>query len=209
MPKRLELTISIASSSVAAVITHSTGPKTSSLGDRHLGRDGVEDRRADEGALRIEAAVAIAAVDDDRAPSALAARDPAADPVACRARDRPVRRRWPRRGRRRPSAPGWPATSAGISRSCASPTVTTTEPAMHRWPAAPNAEPMIAVDRLVDDGVRHHDHVVLGAAERLDALAGARRALVDELAHRRRADERDRVDPGMGRGSPRRSRARR
>ena len=30
-----------------------------------------------------------------------------------------------------------------MSCSCASPTVTTTEPAMHRWPAAPNAEPMI------------------------------------------------------------------
>ena len=35
------------------------------------------------------------------------------------------------------------STSAGISRSCASPTVTTTEPAMQRWPAAPNAEPMM------------------------------------------------------------------
>ena len=33
--------------------------------------------------------------------------------------------------------------SAGISRSCASATVTTTEPAMQRWPAAPKAEPMI------------------------------------------------------------------
>ena len=33
--------------------------------------------------------------------------------------------------------------SDGIRRSCASPTVTTTDPAMQRWPAAPNAEPMI------------------------------------------------------------------
>ena len=33
--------------------------------------------------------------------------------------------------------------SGGISCSCASPTVTTTEPAMHRCPAAPNAEPRI------------------------------------------------------------------
>ena len=33
--------------------------------------------------------------------------------------------------------------SGGSSLSCASPTVTTTEPAMQRWPAAPNAEPMI------------------------------------------------------------------
>jgi hypothetical protein len=35
------------------------------------------------------------------------------------------------------------STSAGMSRSWASPTVTTTEPAMQRWPAAPKAEPMI------------------------------------------------------------------
>ena len=33
--------------------------------------------------------------------------------------------------------------SAGISRSWASATVTTTEPAMQRWPAAPKAEPMM------------------------------------------------------------------
>ena len=33
--------------------------------------------------------------------------------------------------------------SAGSSRSRASPTVTTTEPAMQRWPAAPKAEPMM------------------------------------------------------------------
>ena len=35
------------------------------------------------------------------------------------------------------------STSGGSSASWASPTVTTTEPAMQRWPAAPNAEPMI------------------------------------------------------------------
>ena len=51
---------------------------------------------------------------------------------------------------------------------------------MQRWPAAPNAEPMIPSTVLSIDGVGHHDHVVLGAAERLDALAGPRRALVDD-----------------------------
>ena len=51
-----------------------------------------------------------------------------------------------------------------------------------------------AVDGLVDHRVGHDDHVVLGAAERLHALAGLRRALVDDLRDRRRADERDRVD---------------
>ena len=37
------------------------------------------------------------------------------------------------------------STSAGMSRSWASPTVTTTEPAMQRWPAAPKADPMMPV----------------------------------------------------------------
>ena len=41
---------------------------------------------------------------------------------------------------RRPSAA---AISAGITRSCASPTVTSTEPAMQRWPAAPKDEEMM------------------------------------------------------------------
>src|SRR3954471_5467878 len=74
------------------------------------------------------------------------------------------------------------STRAGISRSCASPTVTTTEPAMQRWPAAPagraaGAAPPEggaddAVDGLAEDRVGHDDHVVLGPAEGLHALAG-------------------------------------
>ncbi len=41
---------------------------------------------------------------------------------------------------RRPSV----ASRSGSSRrSCASPTVTTTDPAMQRWPAAPKADPMM------------------------------------------------------------------
>ena len=35
------------------------------------------------------------------------------------------------------------STSGGTSLSYASPTVTTTEPAMQRWPAAPKPEPMM------------------------------------------------------------------
>ena len=84
-----------------------------------------------------------------------------------------------------------------MSRSCASPTVTTTDPAMQRWPAAPNADPMIPVTVWSIDGVGHDDHVVLGSAEGLDALAGPRRALVDDLRHGGRADERDGVDAGV------------
>ena len=37
------------------------------------------------------------------------------------------------------------AHSGGSRRSWASPTATTTEPAMQRWPAAPKAEPMMPV----------------------------------------------------------------
>ena len=87
------------------------------------------------------------------------------------------------------------SVSGPISCSWASPTVTTTDPAMQRCPAAPNAEPMMPSTVLLDHGVGHHHHVVLGAAERLHALAGLGRALVDDLRHRGRADERDRVDP--------------
>ena len=40
-----------------------------------------------------------------------------------------------------------------------------------------------AADGLVDHRVGHDDHVVLGAAERLNALARLRRALVDDASH--------------------------
>jgi hypothetical protein len=53
------------------------------------------------------------------------------------------------------------------------------------------------VGRLVHVGVGHHDHVVLGAAERLHALAVVRAGPVDVLGDRRRADEADRLDVGM------------
>ena len=48
----------------------------------------------------------------------------------------------------------------------------------------------------LDVGVFEHDHVVLRAAEGLDALAVGARALVDRLRDRGGADEADRVDVG-------------
>ena len=54
----------------------------------------------------------------------------------------------------------------------------------------------------VDVGVGQDDGVVLGAAERLHALAGGRAALVDVAGDRRRADEGDR---GRRRGESRRA----
>ena len=52
-------------------------------------------------------------------------------------------------------------------------------------------------DGHLEVGVGHHDERVLRPAERLEALAGGRRALGDVAGGRRLADERDRVDPGM------------
>ena len=52
-------------------------------------------------------------------------------------------------------------------------------------------------DGLRHDRVGHDDHEVLGAAQGLHALAVGRRPLVDVLGHLRRADERDRVDAGV------------
>ena len=49
----------------------------------------------------------------------------------------------------------------------------------------------------VEIGVGQHDHVVLGAAQRLDPLAVSRRGLVHVPRDGRRADERDRLDIRM------------
>ena len=52
------------------------------------------------------------------------------------------------------------------------------------------------IDRLVEIGIGHDDHVVLGAAQRLAALAGAGGGLIDVAGDRRRADEADGRDIG-------------
>ena len=62
-------------------------------------------------------------------------------------------------------------------------------------PGGPERRPDDPVDGLVDHRVGHHDHMVLGAAERLHALAGVRGPLVDDPRDRGRPDERHRVDP--------------
>ena len=53
------------------------------------------------------------------------------------------------------------------------------------------------IDGLVHVGVGHDDHVVLGAAEALRALAVRRRPRIDVLRDRRGADEADRLDVGI------------
>ena len=50
---------------------------------------------------------------------------------------------------------------------------------------------------LIDIGIRKHQHVVLGAAERLHAFAGLAPGRVDVLGNRGRADEAHRLDVGV------------
>ena len=54
------------------------------------------------------------------------------------------------------------------------------------------------IDRLVDVGIRHHDHVVLGAAEALHALSVRGPGRIDVLRDVGGADEADRLDARIG-----------
>ena len=54
------------------------------------------------------------------------------------------------------------------------------------------------IHRLVEVGIGHHHHVVLGAAQRLNPLAVGRRRGVDVFGDGRRADEADRLHPLIG-----------
>ena len=69
---------------------------------------------------------------------------------------------------------------------------------MQRSPAEPNAGGHSRVGGLVEVGVGQHDHVVLGAAERLDPLAGRGAGVVDVAGDRGGADEADRGDVRVG-----------
>ena len=75
-------------------------------------------------------------------------------------------------------------TSLSISRSPTPPTATATDTAMQRSPADAVGGAHQRVGRLVEIGVRHHDHVVLGAAQRLHAFAGRRGGRIDVFGDR-------------------------
>src|SRR3954465_9919341 len=117
--------------------------------------------------------------------------------------------------------------SAGTTRSCAAPTVTSTEPAMPRWPAAPNAGPMTpptvlsttasgittmwffappsACTRLPAAAARSYTSRATGAEPTNETasipawprIAAPPRRLSREPRHGGGADERDGVDPGV------------
>src|SRR5829696_796838 len=160
------------------------------LGGLGAGLDAVEDRRAHEGTgpLRF-----VAAVDDDVRAVGAGLLDRGADPVARGLRDdradvdallEPVAdpQRFGGRAQRADQLlvrladrdhdrAGHAALARGAERRADD-----------------------AVDGLVDHRVGHHDHVVLGPAQRLHALARGGGALVDDPRHGGRADEGDRVD---------------
>src|SRR5262249_19308212 len=54
------------------------------------------------------------------------------------------------------------------------------------------------IDRLIYVGVRHHDHVILGAAEALHAFAVRTPRGIDVFCNGGRADETDRMHTGIG-----------
>ena len=77
-------------------------------------------------------------------------------------------------------------------------TASSAEIAMQRSPAEPKPGVDGGVGGEVEVGVGQHEHVVLRAAERLDALAVRGAGLVDVLRDRGGADEGDGLDVGVG-----------
>ena len=101
------------------------------------------------------------------------------------------------------SVPG-PTTSlsrrrriASISGSPTSPTATTTRHRHAPLAGRPVGRAHRGVGGQVEVGVGEHDHVVLGAAERLHPLPVGGARLVDVARHRGGADEADRRDVGV------------
>ena len=111
------------------------------LSDRHLRPDAVEDRRTQVRRPRVARRDELAAVERRPAPSETARSiHPAIRSRAAADMTGPSSEARRARGRRGAHAP---PRAVAPSPSWASPTVTSTEPAMQRCPAAPNAEPRI------------------------------------------------------------------
>ena len=92
---------------------------------------------------------------------------------------------------------GQPLLIAPTSGSATSPTATTTRDRHAALAGRAVGGRDRGVGGHLDVGVGQHDHVVLGAAQRLHPLAVLRARLVDVAGDRRRADEADRGDVGM------------
>ncbi len=190
------LSLTSATASVVRVGAHDGEDRAEDLVvvDPHAGLRTVDERGAEEEAVAVERT--LAAVDDNARPFAHRAVEVGRDAVAVLARDRRPHLRLgilpgPMRDCRQPRA------IASTSRSPTSPTATTTEIAMHRSPAEPYAARHRGVGGRVDVGIGQHDHVVLGAAQRLHPLAVRGAGLVDVARHRCGTDEAHRGDVGV------------
>ncbi len=163
---------------------------------RHLRGHVVEQRRAEPEALGVTVDHRVAPVDDQRRPGVLAGPHVADDPVAVGAGDQ----------RAHVAAP--PAVArAQRSHPLGDPGDQRLGDVAHghhhrdrHAPLAGRPEPGVhgGVGSEVEVRVRQDHHVVLGAAEGLDALAVAGPGLVDVLGDRGRADERDRLHVRVG-----------
>ena len=183
--------MSIASSRLPARTTQSTGPKISSRTASDVGAHLVEDGGAEEAAAGLGAGVAAVhrelgavlhglvdrarirsrAVSEITGPSSVCSSIPS------------------------PTRSAAVASSSGRHQAI----VRLADGDHHRarhaaLPGRPERRPDDSRHGLVDHRVGHHDHVVLGAAQRLHALARLGGPLVDDPRHRRRAHERDGVD---------------
>ena len=87
-----------------------------------------------------------------------------------------------------------PRRSSG---SATSPTATSTLPARQRSPGVAERGADDVVGRLVQHGVGHDDHRVLGARQRLHPLVVGGAVAIDVLGHRLGAHEGDRRDVGV------------
>ena len=189
-------------------MTERTGPKISSRGDPHAGRDAVEHARADQEAVALRARGP--AVEGDLGALLLADVEVAGDAVEVLAGDdRAHVDLGAAVGRARPSSGPRGRRAARPAARPTLPTGTATLPAMHRSPAQPKAESLERRGGLVEVGVGHDDQVVLRPAGRLDPLAVPRAGLVDVPGHRGRADERDRAHQRVRQQRHRRTRGRR
>ena len=133
LPKRLALTISIAWSRDSARITHRTGPNTSSWAIVHVGGDVVEHGRAQEGAVGGDALARDAAPVDDERGAGVDAALATQSAIRSRAAQEMTGPTSTDSSSPSPTCSARVASVSGpISCSWASPTVTTTDPAMQR-----------------------------------------------------------------------------
>ena len=163
--------------------------------ERHAGLDVVEERRREEVALAVRVVVVPAPVDDERRPLGHPGVEVGRHLVAVLRRDE----------RAHVAAAGAVAGDElahpvlDLADQLVGDRLDRDEGRDRHAPLPRRAEAGVdgGVRGEVEVGVGQHEHVVLRAAEGLDALAVRRARLVDVLRDRGRADERHRLDVGV------------